>query len=103
MDKEVFQAMQRFEADRGHFLPTHMESIQTLCLYGNGSGLGVEPINFECVSWLCQQLNMLGELYLSDLRIDNLFRTDLKIAAVATLTLHSRRRRKRGLTSRLLL
>lgn len=103
MDKEVFQAMQRFETNRGHFLPSHMESIKTLCLYGNGSGLGVEPINFEWVSWLCHQLNMLGELYLSDLRIDNLFRADLKIAAVSTLIMHSRRRRKSRLTSRLLL
>lgn len=74
----------------------HVESIQTLCLYGDGSGLGVEPIDFEWVSWLCHQLNMLGKLYLSDLRIDNLFGAGLKIAAVSSLILNSRERRRGG-------
>ena len=84
----MLQAIQEFYKKHHTLLTDDPSSIGTLCLYGGGCGQGMEPVDIESVTWICESLNMLKELYLSNLRINHVFEENLRLSAVTKLVLH---------------
>ena len=89
MDDRVFKELMDYRGKERRILPPDAESVNELCLYGNGSEQGVDLLDYRWISWICYQLNMLSDLYLSSMRISNLFGENLKLAALTKLCFDS--------------